>query len=875
MPPVIAAVQAAFAWIGTQLAAIAAWKIGEFAIGSFLLNTVIGIGLNALLAPRQKSRVAERQADALQLSLGEGPREFVFGKMGLGGALLNAWNYGGKHGTDWNVFAIKLADHEIDALESFYVNDELQTFSGDGAVSAYTVDGSEHLRVYFQRGTQSAPPTAITSNSGGKWTSAHVAKGCAIVYVEYKANEKVWPQGRPRFVWNVRGARLYDPRKDSTVAGGSGAHRWSDKTTWEFSTNLYLAFCNWSWGITDAGASGGKLILGRGLTFDQFPAAARFAKLNICDEDVTLKAGGTQKRYHGGGLIQSTQTFADAVDDFAACMGGEIVNRDGVVDVEPGASKTVSVAIDEGDLLAFEPVRVVPHLDFDSRCNTAVARFTDPDQLWQDASAPMRRSAADIVSDKGYFEKTFDLVFVQNYITAQRIAEIRRRQARLERSFTIALGPRFIGLEIGDWITLTSARYLGGSTVTFVITGLQQEIAYEQGRIRFRIALALREIASSVYSWTAATDEIDKDQALDLTPFRPTTASFAGFTLTAIQIAGAGGTTSPTIRVNWTGVTDPAYRAALIEYRVQGTTNVQQERSPFPASGVHVLAGIIEPLTTYEVRIKPETEPQREETWTSWTAVTTGAGVANAASLELSAASVRIACDHTGAAFTGQLPRAVKATFRVGGVDRSADVAWSLDATVNCTATIDDTATASGGTVSITAVTSDGSVRIEGDLGGLILRATVSVFRDLAPPPNTGGGGTTVNDSTLDAVTSGTAVAVSDVLTVKTGALGQIQLVAPVTYTRQGSSVGTVTCGIQWQRNISGTWTNVASEAAGTAADNIDEGGFIAKYEGGATANETVTGLTANTDYEVRLMARRTAGSGNADLFGTITAIGT
>lgn len=157
-----------------------------------------------------------------------------------------------------------------------------------------------------------------------------------------------------------------------------------------------------------------------------------------------------------------------------------------------------------------EPIDFAPFLSSTDRLNTVTAQYSDPDQFWNVSSAPMRRDYADVLAE-GPFEiiLPLDAVFLQRQ--AQRIAEIRRREGRLERVVSITLPARFSNIEVGDWGTWTSARYLGGSTVTFRVTRDETAI----GRTK---RLTLRETNSSVYAWNPAVDEIEVTTE---TPERP------------------------------------------------------------------------------------------------------------------------------------------------------------------------------------------------------------------------------------------------------------------------------------------------------------------------------------------------------------------
>jgi hypothetical protein len=196
------------------------------AIGAALFSTGAKLLLGAPGRP-------PRSASASQLQLGEQPRQAVLGRSAVAGSLVDAFNYGGKYGTDWEVLVIALADHRCDALEGFFVDDTYVAFSGDGNVAGY----NSQLQVFFRNGTwDQTVPSILTSNGPG-WTANDRGRGITYVVVAYKADapdakNPVWPSGRPRFRWVLRGLRCYQARKDSTV-GGSGAHRWDDPATWE------------------------------------------------------------------------------------------------------------------------------------------------------------------------------------------------------------------------------------------------------------------------------------------------------------------------------------------------------------------------------------------------------------------------------------------------------------------------------------------------------------------------------------------------------------------------------------------------------------------------------------------------------------------
>ena len=120
------------------------------------------------------------------------------------------------------------------------------TLSGGPAANAVNivyartiVTPTARIRPYLGTTTQNIG-SALASEYPGKITSTDKFAGiaCAVVDIDYDPD--VYPQGRPNVTALLRGAKVYDPRKDSTQSGGSGAHRAADATTWEFSENPAL-----------------------------------------------------------------------------------------------------------------------------------------------------------------------------------------------------------------------------------------------------------------------------------------------------------------------------------------------------------------------------------------------------------------------------------------------------------------------------------------------------------------------------------------------------------------------------------------------------------------------------------------------------------
>lgn len=187
------------------------------------------MAIGALMQPKGTGKM--RAAAAASLMIGEVPRQAIFGRAATPGSLVDAFNYGGQYGTDWEVLVIALADHKCDALEGFYVNDTYVAFGGDGAVAGY----NNQLMVYWRQGTEAQTVPAVLTSYGPGWTANDNGAGVCYAVVAYKADvadtkTPVWTNGRPKFVFVLRGALCYQARKDTSI-GGSGTHRRNNPAT--------------------------------------------------------------------------------------------------------------------------------------------------------------------------------------------------------------------------------------------------------------------------------------------------------------------------------------------------------------------------------------------------------------------------------------------------------------------------------------------------------------------------------------------------------------------------------------------------------------------------------------------------------------------
>jgi hypothetical protein len=519
-----------------------------------IVSAIIGTALQAasfILAAKKPRQTRAAQQTTLQV--GEVPRRAWLGRGWSAGYYI----WGGNYDEDPNdrrfeVMRIGLADHEMSDLEGYTADGQFYTWEAGsgrgGAQSSFVNGGKNHLWIYWNNGVDNeVPPEVLAADwshlpDGAPWTADDINAGCSEVWVIKRGSDSVWSGGRPSFMFFAGGARVYDPRKDSTIEGGSGSHREDDPDTWEQSENLILLSLAYRMGIYNYAGTTPQLMVGRGLTLEQalgvegVTLAQFMAAANTADESVTTLTG-SRNRYAGGLLGDSDEPYDDVLARFADGCAGIIAPRGGRLAIIPGAAQTPhSPGFTVDDLVPGEPIEFTPFLPITQRVNTVIGKFPS-ESLYGSAGSVLRRDYDDVIADGRPHEVTLDLSSIVWPESAQRIAEVFRREGRLEWRGRITLPPRFANLEVGDWIEGTMPEF-GSEFMTWedgdIITWddgdtltwdsydtLTFRVEEEDRRINQSKRVLLRQIDSTCYDWNYLTDETADDSEAPAPPTAP------------------------------------------------------------------------------------------------------------------------------------------------------------------------------------------------------------------------------------------------------------------------------------------------------------------------------------------------------------------
>ena len=370
------------------------------------------------------------------------PQGFTYGRDMISGPLI--WAQVAGDGNNDLHRIVALHGREIDSIVSYRIDDtDISIGSpGDMASAAAAVTGGQFagvLTIDRRLGTTAQTAiTAMTSAFSTLWTSAHRARGWSLIYAKMtlEAGNTAYENGIPQ---NIRaltdGHLVYDPRLDSTQVidpttspdtFGSGAHRLTDDTTWEWSENPALLlgdFMRWD-------------IVGVGEEDDRIDYVLCAAAADICDQQVvippTASPSITQKRYTCNLTFFSNRDRGDIKRMLETAMLGRTVFSQGQWKMWAGAAITPDVVLTEANLSG--PIQMQASTGSQERYNRVRGKFIDPTRNYSAAVYPEQRSASFEASDTEVRYNIFDINTANNSFEAQRDAIIRLRQSRLQRT---------------------------------------------------------------------------------------------------------------------------------------------------------------------------------------------------------------------------------------------------------------------------------------------------------------------------------------------------------------------------------------------------------------------------------------------------------
>lgn len=482
--------------------------LGSTAAAGTIAAVGVSIALStasmALFAPK----IPKTQLSRLNVSLDPStPRKVVFGTTAMPLDL----RYHESSGTDQEYidYIIAVAAHKVASITEIWFEEKQAWTLAGGVTGTY----SGYLTITVR--TEGTAGNYISINGGGKWGSSRRLTGCAYVHLRIKRTgndkkaESPLASGLPSRVTVIGdGAFLYDPRKDSTVPGGSGSHRATDQSTWGVYTNaddtdnpaLQLLWWLLGWEINN------KLSIGCGVPYTRIDMESFITAANICDENITLAIGGTQKRYRASGTASDSDDRMEIINNLLASMNGTLRDNGGKLTVTAMKNDLADYVLtfNEGDMLGEFDWQQTRGLT--ENYNIARGRYVDPsnNSLYQMVDYPEVGFAAPDGIER---VMSLDLPYIEDGRRAQRIAKQVLQRNQYRGMFSTTFNAKALGCQVGDVVRI-SLESLGWSNKLFRV--ISQEIRFDG-----QVPMALVEENAAIYAW-------DADDLAPVTPTAPT-----------------------------------------------------------------------------------------------------------------------------------------------------------------------------------------------------------------------------------------------------------------------------------------------------------------------------------------------------------------
>lgn len=405
------------------------------------------------------------------------PHQVIYGRTRVGG---NIVYMEGTEGNKYLHVVVAIAGHEIDAIEKYYLNDEEVSIDGSGNVTAGSY--ANRVRIQSKLGTDSQTAFSdLVSASDSLWTSNHRLRGRAVVYIRLQYDQDKFPNGMPNFSFQVRGKKVYDPRSATTVWSANPALCIADYLT------------NTRYGLGCVYAS-------------EIDEAALIAAANVCDEDVTLDAGGTENKYELHGSILTSGTPEDIISQMLTSMAGKAVWSSGKWRILAGAYYTPTLTFDEDDLRSGFTVQSLVSRRENFNCIKGV--FVSAQDKYMSVDFPPLISDTFIALDNGEtVYKNIALPFTTSVTMAQRLSKIELLKARQQITLTLPLKLPGLKANVGDIVYVNNSR-MGWSSKAFEVVAMSMSLDEAPG-----VDVDLREISTDVFNWSTS-----EEQAYDPAP---------------------------------------------------------------------------------------------------------------------------------------------------------------------------------------------------------------------------------------------------------------------------------------------------------------------------------------------------------------------
>lgn len=495
-------------------------------------------------------------------------RKIIYGRARIGGNVVYLESTGSDNKYLYLVLAV--AGHEIDAYESVWFNDK-KVWDGGVYQSGWATVGnsstSPYVDISFYKGDQTAADSGLVAAST-KWTTNHKLLDTAYMVVKLTHDTDQFAQGLPNISTIVRGKKVLNPSDNSTA--------WSQNPA----LCIYDYLRDTKYGLSETAAN----IL---------TASVNTAK-GVCDEAITLSAGGTQPRYTIDGVVDTNNSIKANIETMVGSMAGRLVYSGGKFEVHAGEYIAPSVTVDESQIVG--EITVQTKQSRRNAFNGVKGVFLSEEDNYILADYPAQISAAYALQDGDPIYLDMALPYTSNNIRAQRLAKLALFRSRQQEAITIPCNLSALRFKIGDNISVTNTR-LGYSGKVFEVVGYAMDFNSD-GQIVVNVDAI--ETASSIWDWQASDEEVFLGGGEVVLYDGSVSVAPTSINITSDSFLSDDGTFNSAFNVAWTDANDAFTDHYIVEWKLASASNYfSQSTKSTPFSIVN-----LQNNETYNVRVK-------------------------------------------------------------------------------------------------------------------------------------------------------------------------------------------------------------------------------------------------------------------------------
>jgi hypothetical protein len=411
---------------------------------------------------------------------------------------------------DGNLYkVIAIGTGQLDAIEEYWVDDNLVTIDGNGDVQEdpYHYSSKYKVRIKSRLGLPTETAYSDLTSVFPEWDSNHRGDGVSSLY----ARQLATPSDKVTKLFPNLINTLYRvvARGSIVYSLGTSTNIWSENAA--DITRDYLIHAD-------------GMRLPASVINTPLAAAGWLAAYNRCNEAVTLKAGGTEKRYRIWGSYQLDERPADVLLRMtAACDGRLVPTADGGLTLDVGTWVEPTVTLDADAIAGFS--EVARGRDVLTTANIIRSTFTSPFHDYQSTDADQWIDEDDVaLRGEIAVDKPFNMA--PSHGQCRRLMKLEAYRAnpswvgvfQCNLRALACFGKRFVRINYP----------LFGINEVFEIQDFRFNIG--EGGILTGVSLQVQSMPSAAYDWDAATEEgtapISEDTVVDNTIPLPTGFSF-------------------------------------------------------------------------------------------------------------------------------------------------------------------------------------------------------------------------------------------------------------------------------------------------------------------------------------------------------------